>query len=179
MLFRSTYVKKGDMLLRLAEDELNTKIQDAEDAVNTAESLHIAAQSNLEIKISAGESDKLKADLDVRLAKLALNGWKEGTVVSRRKELDLEHETARMDYTRLFEKFEESEELFKQDFISQDDFRVDEINMIKAKARLEQSVLATRVYEQYEYEQEAAQKESDVDQGTGEQDSQVEIPVKR
>ena len=165
-----TYVKKGEVLLRLAEDELETKIQDAEDAVNTAESSYIAAQSNLEIKISAGESASQKADLDVRLAELALDGWKNGTVVSRRKELDLEHETAQMDYTRLFEKFEESEELFKQDFISQDDFKMDEINMIKAKARLEQSELATMVYENYEYEQEKEQKESDVDQATAERE---------
>jgi multidrug efflux pump subunit AcrA (membrane-fusion protein) len=47
---------------------------------------------------------------------------------------------------------------------------MDEINMIKAKARLEQSVLATRVYEEYEYEQEEAQKESDVDQATAERE---------
>jgi len=165
-----TYVKKGDVLLRLAEDELNTKIQDAEDAVNTAGSSSIAAQSNLEIKISAGESDKLKANLDVRLAELALNGWREGTVVSRRKELGLEHQTAEMDYTRLLEKFQESEELLKQQFISQDDFKMDEINMIKAKARLEQSELATRVYENYEYEQEKEQKQSDVDQAVAERD---------
>ena len=164
------YVKKGDVLLRLAEDELETKIQDAEDAANTAGSSYVAAQSNLEIKISAGESDKLRADLDVRLAKLALNGWKEGTVVSRRKELDLEHETAQMDYTRLFEKFEESEELLKQQFISQDEFKMDEINMIKAKARLEQSELATTVYEEYEYVHEEATKESDVDQAAAERE---------
>ena len=165
-----TYVKKGEVLLRLAEDELETKIQDADDAVNTAESAYIAAQSNLEIKISAGKSDKLRANLDVKLAKLALNGWREGTVVSRRKELDLEHETAQMDYTRLFEKFQESAELLKQQFISQDDFKMDEINMIKAKARLEQSVLAARVYENYEFEQQKEQMQSDVDQATAERE---------
>jgi len=163
-----TYVKKGDVLLRLAEDELETKIQDAEDAANTAGSSYIAAQSNLEIKTSASESDNQRAALDVRLAELALDGWRDGTVVSRRKELSLEHETALMDYTRLSEKFQESEVLLKQQFISQDNFKMDEINMIKAKARLEQSELATTVYEKYEYEQEKAQTESDVEQAVAE-----------
>ncbi len=158
------------MLLRLAEDELETKIQDAEDTANTAGSSYIAAQSNLEIKISASESDNQRANLDVTLAELALNGWREGTVVSKRKELDLEHKTAQMDYTRLFEKFQESVELLKQQFISQDVFKIDEIEMIKAKARLEQSALATKVYEDYEYVQEKATKESDVEQAIAERE---------
>jgi len=169
-----TYVKKGDVLLKLAEDELETKIQDAEDAANTAESTHIAAQANLDIKISASNSETDKANLKVELAELALLAWEKGEVVSKRKDLELEQETAEMDYQRLFDKFQEAEELVKQQFISQDDFKSDEINMIKARARLAQAKLDTEVYEKYEHEQQEKQKRSDLEQAKAERERTAE-----
>ena len=169
-----TYVNKGDVLLKLAEDELDIKIQDAEDAANTAESTHIAAQANLDIKISASNSETDKANLKVELAELALLAWEKGEVVSKRKDLELEQETAEMDYQRLFDKFQEAEELVKQQFISQDDFKSDEINMIKARARLAQAKLDAEVYEKYEHEQQEKQKRSDLEQAKAERERTAE-----
>ena len=163
-----TYVKKGDLLVSFAEDEVLDKIKDGEDAVNTAEAALVAAQSKLDIRISAGESEIARAELDRALAKLALRGWEAGEVVSRRQELTLEIRTAEMDYSRLFDKFEESKELVKQQFISQDDYRTDEINMIKAKARLDQAKLDEEVYENFEHPQDEKQRQSDVEQAAAE-----------
>ena len=163
-----TYVTKGDVLVSFAEDEVTDKITDAEDAVNTAEAALVAAQSKLDIRISAGESEIARADLDATLAGLALQAWEEGEVVSKRQELKLEIKTAEMDYSRLFDKFEESKELVKQQYISQDDYRIDEINMIKAKARLDQGQLDAEVYENYEFPQDQAQRQSDVEQASAE-----------
>ena len=163
-----TYVSKGDVLVSFAEDEVQDKITDAEDAVNTAQAALVAAQSKLDIRISAGESEIARADLDKTLAGLALQAWKEGEVVSRRQQLKLEIETADMDYRRLFDKFQESKELVKQQFISQDDYRTDEINMVKAKARLDQAQLDAEVYEDYQFPQDQAQSQSDVEQASAE-----------
>ena len=163
-----TYVTKGDVLVSFAEDEVTDKITDAEDAVNTAEAAQVAAQAKLDIRISAGESEIARADLDATLARLALQAWEEGEVVSKRQELKLEIKTAEMDYSRLFDKFEESKELVKQQYISQDDYRIDEINMIKAKARLDQGQLDAEVYENYEFPQDQAQRQSDVEQASAE-----------
>ncbi len=163
-----TYVSKGDVLVSFAEDEVQDKITDAEDAVNTAQASLVAAQSKLDIRISAGESEIARADLDKTLAGLALQAWKEGEVVSRRQQLKLEIETADMDYRRLFDKFQESKELVKQQFISQDDYRTDEINMVKAKARLDQAQLDAEVYEDYQFPQDQAQSQSDVEQAAAE-----------
>ena len=164
-----TYVKKGDMLVRLAEDEIETKINDAEDTVNTAGADAVAAQSKLDIRISAGESEVAKADLAVMLAKLALEAWEQGEVVSRRQDIELELKTAQMDFDRLLEKYEESKELVEQRFISEDEFSMDEINMIQADARLKQAQLDEKVYEQYEFTEAQAQKQSDLGQALAEQ----------
>ncbi len=163
-----TYVNKGDMLVSFAKDEVQDKITDAEDAVNTAEATLVAAQAKLDIRISAGESEIAKAELAKELAGLALRGWEEGEVVSARQKLNLEIKTADMDYSRLFDKFEESKELVRQQFISQDDYRTDEINMIKAKARLDQAKLDSEVYENYQHPQDQAQRQSDVEQAAAE-----------
>ena len=164
-----TYVKKGDVLIRLASDEIEDKIKDAEDAVNTSGAEAVAAQSKLDIRISSGESEVAKAELAVMLAELALEAWEQGEVVSRRQDIELELKTARMDFDRLLEKYEESKELVKQTFISQDEFRMDEINMIKAEARLKQAELDETVYEEYEHREAEAQKQSDLDQARAEE----------
>ncbi len=161
-------VKKGDILLRLADDEIRNKIKDAVDEVNTSQAALIGAQSDLEIKLSQGRSELDQANLAVMLSELALQAWKEGEVESKRQELALELETAEKDHDRLFRKYEESKVLVDKQFISQDEFRTDEIRMIEAKARLEQAKLGIRVYENFQYKQDEAQKQSDLDQAVAE-----------
>lgn len=161
-------VAKGDLLFSLADEEIRNNIKDAEDAVNTATSALVAARSNLDIRISATRSEQEKADLEVTLAELALRAWEEGEVKSRRQELSLELETAQKDYDRLLHKFEESAELVEKQFISQDEFRSDEIRMIEARARLAQAKLDIDVYENYQYKQDEARKTSDLDQARAE-----------
>jgi len=60
--------------------------------------------------------------------------------------------------------YEKSVELEKQKFLSRDQMKRDEISMIEARARLETSRLELEVYEKYLFEQDKAQKESDVEQ---------------
>ncbi len=163
-----TFANQGDVLVRFATDEIDNKIKDAEDEVNTANSARIAAQADLDIKKSERASEIDEADLKVTLAQLALQAWKEGEVVSKQKELTLELETAEMDYRRLFDKYEESKKLAEQQFISKDELRSDEIRMVEAKARQEQARLAEHVYLEYDFRKEEAQKNSDVVQAIAE-----------
>ncbi len=163
-----TFANQGEVLVRFATDEIDNKIKDAEDEVNTANSARIAAQADLDIKKSERASEIDEADLKVTLAQLALKAWEEGEVVSKTKELKLELETAEMDYRRLFDKYEESKKLAEQQFISKDELRSDEIRMVEAKARQEQARLAEEVYLEYDFRKEEAQKNSDVVQALAE-----------
>lgn len=162
------FANQGDVLVRFATDEIETKIKDAMDEVNTATSAFVAAKADLEIKESERDSEIAEADLKVTLAELALRAWQEGEVVSKEKELKLELETAEMDYRRLADKYEESKKLAGQQFISKDELRTDEIRMVEASARMEQAGLAQRLYMEYQFLQEKAQKESDVAQAVAE-----------
>ncbi len=159
-----TTVKAGDVLMRFADEDIRNKIKDAEDAVNTADSSLVASQASLDIRLSMHESELADADLRVMLADLALKAWRKGEVVSMRKNLAVQLEAAEIDYERAIALFEDSKKLVAQDFISMNEFKVDEINKIKARATLEQAKLDIEVYEQYTFIQQKAQTESDVEQ---------------
>ena len=161
-------VKAGDVLFRIADEEIRDRIKDAQDAVNTADASLVAAQSNLEIKTSETQSARDQAELDVTLAQLALEAWREGEVKSTHEQLSLEKKTAQKDFDRLEERYEQSELLAKQDFISLDELKQDEIRVIQAEARLRKAELDQEVYETYTFKQDEARKTSDVEQAEAE-----------
>ena len=67
-------VAKGDVVVRLAQEEIVDKIKDAKDKVNTASSAAVAAEQALAIKKGERQSELDKADVAVKIAELALQG---------------------------------------------------------------------------------------------------------
>ncbi|MHC4946733.1 MAG: efflux RND transporter periplasmic adaptor subunit [Planctomycetota bacterium] len=159
-----TSVAAGDVVIRFNDEDIRTRIDDAVDDVDTADNILVNARAVLDIRRQVRASELARADLDIRLAELDLLAWREGEDVSRRKELALAIETAQKQYDRLFDRYNDSKDLLEQKFISLDEYRQDEIEMIQAKARLEQAQLDIEVYEKYEFEEEKATKESNLQQ---------------
>jgi multidrug resistance efflux pump len=168
-----TRVSKGDVVVRLAQEELIDKIKDARDKVNTAQSAQVAAKQALAIKQGEKQSELDKADVAVRIAELALQGWQEGEVVNKRQQLALAKETAVINFDRLKGRFEESEKLVAQRYIAKDEFEKDRVAMIEAEAKVKQADLDLEVYEKYTFFQDEAKKKSDLDQARAER-SRVE-----
>jgi HlyD family secretion protein len=161
-------VRKGEVVLRLAEEEVREKVKDAKDKVNMANSELIAAEQSLSIKENTRDSELEKADLTVEMAKLALLAWENGELVSKRQSLALARETADIDLARLEDRFNKSSELVEKNFISRDEFEKDRIAMIEARAKSKQAALDQQVFEEYTYKQDRAKKESDVEQAVAE-----------
>jgi multidrug resistance efflux pump len=159
-----TLIKKGDVVIRLAQEEILDRIKDATDKVNTTNSSAIAAQQSLAIKQGEKQSELDKADVAVRIAELALDGWKQGEVVNKRQQLALAKETAAINLARLKDRFVESDKLVKQGFIAKDEFERDRIAMIEAEAKVKQAALDLEVYEKYTFFQDEAKKKSDLEQ---------------
>jgi HlyD family secretion protein len=161
-----TRVEAGEVVVRLNDESIRDQVRDSEDSVNTAQASVVSAQSNLDLTKDAHESERKKAELDVELADIALKAWRDGTDKSRRLELDNNIETAQKNRDRLFERYEKSKELVKDEHISLDELKSDEIAFIEADVRLEQAMLAKDVYINYECLQQQKQLESDVEQAT-------------
>jgi HlyD family secretion protein len=161
-------VAKGDVVVRLAQEEIVDKTKDAKDKVNTANSAAVAAEQALAIKRGERQSELDKADVAVRIAELALQGWLEGEVVNKRQQLQLARETAAINFDRLKGRFEESAKLVSQNYIAKDEFEKDRIAMIEAEAKVKQADLEQDVYEKYTYFQDEAKKKSDLEQARAE-----------
>ncbi|MDZ4753306.1 MAG: HlyD family efflux transporter periplasmic adaptor subunit [Phycisphaerae bacterium] len=161
-------VKKGEVLLRLAEEEMRDRIKDAKDQANTAASNLIAAQQTLSIRENTRESELDKADVAIEMAQLSLLAGEHGEVVSMRQTLELGVKTADMNLTRLKDRFAESAKLVEAKFIAKDEFERDKIAMIEAEVKASQAALDLKVYQEYQFKQDEAQKRSNVDQAIAE-----------
>ena len=156
-------VNAGDLLVRLNDDEIETEIEEELLRVESARLDLAAAETDLRIQLSDNDEALRDAELRVELAKLALEQWQDGTVTKRRKQLQLDVEQAERQLERLSEKFERSEELLSQGFLSKNERDIDEINFIDARARVETALLDQDIYEKYDYPRDERTKISDVD----------------
>ena len=145
-----TLVRQGDVLIKLDDEEIVNLISEEELAVENAAAALTAAESALEVRKLTGESAMSLAEVDVRLAETALESWREGEDKSRQQQMALDLETAEKDHVRLQERFEASRLLLEQQFISEDEFKRDEIELLRASSRLEQARLAKLTYEKYD-----------------------------
>jgi len=165
-----TTVEKGELLVTLAEEEILTKIKDAEDGVKTAEAALIAAQAAYDIRVSEKESDLAQANLNVELADLALKAWENGELKSMRQQLSTALETATINFKRMTDKYAESKRLLDEGFISKDEFDRDEIELLEADAALKKAELDQNVYEEYTFLQDQKKYISDLEQARAERE---------
>ena len=158
-----TTVKEGDLLLKLDDEPLRKLIESESEKVTLSRNQYETQVSNLEITEKRRETNISQAQLRVDVAELSLMAWENGDVVSRRKSLELNLNTAEKDYNRLKDNYEKSIELRAKNFLSQNQLEQDEISMIRAKSTWEQAVLAKDVYENYTFKKEEQLQRSDLE----------------
>jgi HlyD family secretion protein len=159
-------VTQGDLLIALEDEDLKTRIKDARVSVLAAETAWETAKSDLEIRQDATASQLSLADVDIQLAQLALEAWTKGKDVSNVSGFELEKETTWLDYKRLQERFDKSRELLDQQFISEDEYKKDEIDLKRAKQRYEEAVIAQDVYLKYERREQRERLEAEIQKAT-------------
>jgi len=161
-------VKPGDVLFRIANEDIQNRIKDAQDAVNNDEAAVIAAETALRVKESAAASEEDKARLAVRLADLALASWANGEERVKRENLEVAKRTAQINHERLSRKHKESDRLHKDGHISFDELEQDRIAEIEAEAKVTTASLELEVYMGYTFQQDEALKKSDLEQAQAE-----------
>ncbi len=159
-----TFVKEGDFIAKLEDDAIQDKIEEEVLRVETARASKIAAEQEFEIAINETQSDAKAAEVKLALAKLDLAKWLNGEVKQKRRELDLALEKAERRVTRAVEDLELSKELHEQQFISRNELDDSVIEELEAKNALETAKLDIEVYEEFAYNRDSKQKNSDVEQ---------------
>ena len=114
-------VAQGDVLLRLNDEKIKDDIRNSEISVDTVKNELQNARSGFSITEKKRDSELAAKQLEIDLARLALQSWQEGEVVAKRQDLALAVQTADKNYQRLFKKFESSTQLFEQKFLRRDE----------------------------------------------------------
>ncbi len=165
-----TFVRRGDVLVKLNTDAIQQKIDDEKLRLQTAEGDLKSAENAFRIQENENASKLAQAQLKVDLAELAYSQWREGDVRKKRQQLDLAINRATLELERLAEKLRRSEELLEEGFLSKNERDLDEVAYIEAIAKYEEAFLSADVYESYEYRQEEKSKLSDHEQALAELD---------
>ncbi len=163
-------VRKGDVLFKLNDEDMINRVKDMQNSVDEAQNRFDTATADLEIMIKERESKLAEADVTIELAELAMKSWEKGDSVSRESDLKLAIKTAQKNYDRLVDRFEASKRLLEQEFISEDEYLRDEIELIEADAKLIQANLDLEVYMEYTIKQDRKKKESDLKQAKDERE---------
>lgn len=161
-------VAKGDLLVQLNGNQLQEAIDREKIDVEGARAEFVAAENDYTNQVEENESSIRKAELKVTLARLALNQWLDGELMKRYEELKLAIERARRDLERQRDKYERSQELFAQGFLSKNELDLDEIGFIEADSKYETAILDEEIYWTYQYPKDSEQKHSDVTEAEAE-----------
>src|ERR1043165_1585210 len=144
-----TVAKKGDQLIKLNSDPIQTQIDEETLRLESAKADLVAAENSYEIQKSENESKTRQAQLKLELAQLALDQWDKGERVQKEKDIELALDEGEKELVRLTEKKDKSKELQKEGFLSRDQLQMDEISHRKAVAARDKAVLGGKPCENH------------------------------
>lgn len=159
-----TRVARGDVLFTLNGEAIEEQITEEESRVETARADLEAAENAYLIQLSDNESNLRAANLELDLAELALQQWRDGDNPKELERLQADLDSAKRNYTRLSDKFKLSQELFDKDFKSKNDFDQEQIQLLEAESRVKQAELAFDTYKDYQRPRDEKQRTSDVEE---------------
>ncbi|MCH7791276.1 MAG: HlyD family efflux transporter periplasmic adaptor subunit [Planctomycetes bacterium] len=155
-------VRKGDLLVRLNSDRIQTAIEEDELRVASARSEVVAAENAVLIQESRNTSSLRDATLQVTLKSLALQQWLKGDDKKELLRIRLRIDSAKSELKRLKRELEKDIQLNEQDFLSDNDLAKSELAVVKAEAETETAHLEKEIYRDYVNPREKRIKESDV-----------------
>lgn len=163
-----TAVQEGDVLVRLASDEIKEKVEQERLSTEQSRTDRIAAEQEVAIQENEADNSLKAAQLKLELAQLDLKKWEQGDDPKKKRELQLALQKAQRSLDRAKETVELSEQLFKEDFISKSELDDDRLALVEAEAALETAKLDIDIYAQYMRPKEMKKYQSDVDQAAAE-----------
>ncbi|MCG3137331.1 MAG: hypothetical protein HJJLKODD_01175 [Phycisphaerae bacterium] len=159
-----TQVKKGDLLVELASDEIEDRVQSQSiDVANSTASLE-SASKQYEILVDQNRSNISKATLKLELAHLELKRYLEGEWPQKLGDANFRVQEAEKVLKREQEDLKAAQELVKNNFITRTEFEEDEFSCFKAEVDFQKAKRDREILEQFEHVKDLRQKNSDVEE---------------
>lgn len=176
------HVAKGDVLVKLSSESIETQMQDQQLVVESARSELTAAENDYQIQLNENDAALRQAKLKVELAEIALKKWQEGDDKKERTVLDMAIDSAERELAICRDKAVQTHQLYEKGFASKEDLQNDDKRLAEAEAAMKTARLDKVVYEEYEVQSQMKKLSSDVDEAKAElervikkNDSQITI----
>ena len=157
-----TRVRKGDTLVELDTASLEERRISQDITVQNNESSMINARENLDIVENQALSNIELAELKLRFAKEDLEKYREGEYPRKLNVANGDITISEEKLQRAKDKYEWSQKLFAEGFISETELKSDELSWKSAELDLKNMRGGLELLEKYTYKREIAQLESDV-----------------
>ncbi len=165
-----TTVKEGDLLVELASDKIEDRIQQDELKEANAIMAYEAAGTELEIQRDKNASDIRKAKLEIELNQLALEKYVKGDWEQSLKDAQIEIERALIALERRTEDYESAKRLIARDFITKAEYEEDEFDFKRAQWDLDKAKKALEVLTKYTHKADLRRRQSDFEEALKEHD---------
>ncbi|HAV65384.1 MAG TPA: hypothetical protein DCY13_23790 [Verrucomicrobiales bacterium] len=159
-----TYVKEGDLLVELDSGTAQDQLNQQEIATEKARLGFIQAQEQLAIQRSQTNSDITAAMINLELAKIDLEKFKEGELAQQRRQLELDVDTFNEQMTVDFERYHFSTNLLAAGFETKAKADADRLTWLRTKKNLQQATNALWMFETFDQNKLLTEYQSKVDE---------------
>ncbi len=160
----STRVSKGDLLLKLAAEDMKDRVDTAELELKGIAAALEEAQQALLITRSENQSRIAKAEVDLEVANLELEGYLEGDYQRALKTIQIAIMQTNTELARKQEELEKSRPLEARGFITKARIKELEDEVERLKLTLEKNQLELRTLDEIEFKKNRMQKVAAVEQ---------------
>ncbi len=166
----SSFVRKDDVIVRLASKQLSEQVESEEIELRGSEAARAEARQNVEITTSEGASKVKKAEIDLAVAELEERRYLEGDYVKAQQQADINIAQSTINFNQKCEELEKSLPLQEKGFVTPT--KIDELRaeVEKSALTLDMNVLERAILEDYELPKNKLQKQSAVEQAREELD---------
>ncbi|HUU82268.1 MAG TPA: efflux RND transporter periplasmic adaptor subunit [Phycisphaerae bacterium] len=157
-------VKEGEVLVRLASDQIDEKVRSEEIKDANAQAAVAAAEKEHEILVDQNASDVRKAELVLEMARIEMEKYLEGDWKQMTLDLDLELERAQMVLARSKADLEDAEELHASKFITGGELYNAQFEEFRAKIDVDKAFLRKKIEWEYTHKKNMREKQADDDE---------------
>ena len=162
----STHVKKGDLLVELASDELEQRRRTQLMEVDRIKADYEASVAEFDIQRNQNEANIRAAGITLEVARLDLEKYLNGDFIGRQKEINVNIQQSQMDIARKVTELEENKQLEAKGWVTSNYVKDLEFALDVAKMQLERHQLAKEILLTYEKPMIEKQRRSAVDKAT-------------
>lgn len=159
-----TVVKEGELLIELDSSELQDRLVDQQIKVENTEADYVSSTENVEVTRIQNQSNIAKAEQENQFAIEDKTKYLEGEWPKLLMKAEADVTLAEEDLRRAVDEFDWSKRLFEEQYLSETEFRADELSKKRAELQLALAKEDLRLLEEYTHVRKLDELDSAIEQ---------------